>query len=81
MLGPVLPQHGLQAVIDVEHHRLMQVAAAILPEASSSSATRAYDDSLRSETVNTSSGITVAPETRWQKQWKDMQAKVRSPLP
>ncbi len=54
----------------------MQVAAAVLPETPTSSATRAYDDSLRSEYVNQSSGITIAPETRWQKQWKDMQDKV-----
>ncbi len=54
----------------------MQVAAAVLPDTPNSSATRAYDDSLRSEHVNQSSGITIAPETRWQKQWKDMQDKV-----
>ena len=54
----------------------MQVAAAVLPETPNSSATRAYDDSLRSDYVNTSAGIIIAPESRWQKQWKDMQDKV-----
>ena len=54
----------------------VQGAAAVLPETPNSSATRAYDDSLRSDHVNTSGGITLAPETRWQKQWKDMQDKV-----
>ena len=59
----------------------MQVAAAVLPDTPTSSATRAYDDTLRSEHVNQSSGITIAPETRWQKQWKDMQDKVLIPDP
>ena len=58
---------------------ILQVAAAVLPDTPTSSATRAYDESLRSEHVNTSAGITNAPETRWQKQWKDMQDKVPTP--
>ena len=63
----------------ISHPRALsfaQVAAAILPENTTASATRAYDDSLRSEATNTGGSVMVAPETRWQKQWKDIEDKV-----
>jgi hypothetical protein len=83
---PVIPplHRGLRVMCERTFVRCQcagfQVAAAVLPENTTSSATRAYDESLRGDHVNTSTGIAVAPETRWQKQWKDMQDKVPAGL-
>lgn len=56
-----------------------QVAAAILPEAPLSSATRAYSDDLRASAPPPSadSAVAVVQPTRWQKQWGEWQSKVR----
>ncbi|CAL8467508.1 g7046 [Coccomyxa elongata] len=57
-----------------------EVAAAILPEAPVSSATRAYSDDLRASAPPPSadSAVAVVQPTRWQKQWGEWQSKLGS---
>jgi hypothetical protein len=56
----------------------MQVAAAILPQEPQASATKAYDEALRSGAVSSGGAVAVRPEPKWQKQWREMQDKVHS---
>lgn len=60
-----------------------QVAAAILPEAPVSSATRAYSEELRGQAPPPSaeSAVAVVPPTRWQRQWNEWQSKVLARCP
>lgn len=55
-----------------------EVAAAILPEAPVSSATRAYSDDLRASAppLSADSAVAVVQPTRWQKQWGEWQSKL-----
>jgi hypothetical protein len=60
----------------------LQVAAAILPEENLASATRAHAEELRAPpTQSSGSAVVVVPETRWRKQWREMQDKVLCPVP
>ena len=55
------------------------MADAVLPRDQAQSATRARDPSIRPAGNPGASGITVTkppPESKWQKQWMDMQQKV-----
>ncbi|EIE24514.1 Tim44-domain-containing protein [Coccomyxa subellipsoidea C-169] len=55
-----------------------EVAAAILPEAPVSSATRAYSEELRGRAPppTSESAVAVVPPTRWQRQWDEWQNKL-----
>ena len=68
---------GMQKVLNGMSCRgSLQVAAAILPDENFSSALRAHSDELRAPATQTGGAVAVIPETRWQKQWKEMQDKV-----
>jgi len=61
----------------------VQVADAVLPREQTVSATRARDPSIRPAGTPGATGITLVkppPESKWQRQWLDMQQKVGTGL-